>query len=145
VAWRSAYQESAVHRLANALGRTEREREVRHAARDAAARAAALDLGNGLEEVDGIVVVLLHAGTDRENVGVEDDGVGVHADLVDEDTERALADGNLAGLVDCLAFLVERHHDDGGAVLLDDLGVLDECSLAFLQAAFDHTHAHFIV
>jgi hypothetical protein len=39
-------------------------------------------IARGLDEVDRVVVVLLDAGGDREDVGVEDDVFGREADLV---------------------------------------------------------------
>ena len=40
----------------------------------------------------------------------------------------------LWSLVDGLALLVERHHDDGGAVAADEPGLVEELLLALLQA-----------
>ena len=71
------------------------------------------------DEVDGVVVVLLHAGGDGEDVGVEDDVFGRKADLVDEDAVGALADADLLGEGGGLALLVEGHDDDGGTVFED--------------------------
>ena len=38
----------------------------------------------GFDEVDGVVVVLFHAGGDGEDVGVEDDVFRREADFIDE-------------------------------------------------------------
>ena len=40
-----------------------------------------LSLAGGLDEGDGVVVVLLDAGGDGEDVGVEDDVLGSEADI----------------------------------------------------------------
>ena len=87
------------------------------------ARAAPLDLARRLDERLREVVVLLHAGGDREDVGIEDDVRRVVAGLLDEQPVRALADLDLALDRAGLALLVERHHDDGGAVALDPAGL----------------------
>ena len=126
-------QEHRVHRLAHRLVAAEGEGEVRHAARDLRARAARLDLARRLDEVDAVVVVLLDAGRDREDVGIEDDVLGREADLVDQDVVGAGADLDLALLGVGLALLVERHDDDRGAVAADLPGVLDEGLDAFLH------------
>jgi hypothetical protein len=49
------------------------------------ARQVLLDPARRVDEVDGVVVVLLDAGRDREDVRVEDDVLGREADLVDQD------------------------------------------------------------
>ncbi len=74
------------------------------------------DPARGVDEVDGVVVVLLHAGGDGEDVGIEDDVFGREADLVDEDAVGALADADAVFEGGGLALLVEGHDDDGGAV-----------------------------
>ncbi len=51
-----------------------------------------------LDEVDAVVVVLLDAGRDREDVGVEDDVFGREADLLGQELVGARADLDLARL-----------------------------------------------
>ena len=75
-----------------------------------------LDPARGLDEVDRVVVVLLHAGGDGEHVGVEDDVLGREADLLGEDAVGAPADLDLALDGVGLALLVEGHHDHRRAV-----------------------------
>ena len=77
--------------------------------------------------------MLLDPRRDGEHVRVEDDVLRREADLVDEQPVGALADRDLAldGLG--LALLVERHHDDAGAVAADDARLLEERLLAFLE------------
>ncbi len=76
-------------------------------------RQVLLDPARGVDEVDGVVVVLLHAGGDGEDVRVEDDVLGRKADLVDQDAVGALADADLVLVGGGLALLVEGHHDHG--------------------------------
>ena len=92
-----------------------------------------LDPARRLDEVDGVVVVLLDAGRDREDVRIEDDVLGRKADLVDEDPVGARADLGLPREGVGLAFLVERHHDGGRAVAANQLRVMAEGFLAFLH------------
>jgi hypothetical protein len=56
-----------------------------------------LDNASGVNEVLAVVVMLLHAGGDGENVRVEDDVVGIEADLLREDAIRPRTDLHLAG------------------------------------------------
>ena len=126
-------QERGVERAAHGLVAAERKREVRDAAGNLTSGAQTLDLARGVDEVHAIVVVLFHAGTDGEDVRVEDDVLGVEANLLHEELVRAHADAHLLGFGSGLALFVERHHDDGGAVALDDRGVLEELLLATLE------------
>ena len=112
----------------------ERERQVADAAADLHARARRLDDPGRLDEVDAVVVVLLEAGGDRQDVRVEDDVERIEARLVDEQPVGALADLDLALHRVGLAALVERHDDDGGAVPAHQPGLVQEVVFAFLQA-----------
>ena len=73
-----------------------------------------------------VVVVLLDAGGDREDVRIEDDVFGREADLLRQQLVGALADRDLALDRVGLALLVERHDDDGGAVRAHLARVLEE-------------------
>ena len=75
-----------------------------------------LDAPRRLDEVDGVVVVLLDPRRHGEDVGIEDDVLGREADLVDQDAIGAGADLDLAGGGVGLALLVEGHDHHGGAV-----------------------------
>lgn len=55
-----------------------------------------LDKLCGADEVDGVVVVFLHAGADGEDVGVKDDVVGIKPNLVDQQIVCSGADLHLA-------------------------------------------------
>ena len=147
-----AQQEHRVHRLAHRLVAAERERQVRHAAGDVDVRQFVGDQLRRLDEVEAVAIVLLDAGGDGEDVGVDDDVVGREADLVDEQVVRPAGDVDLALDGVGLADLVERHHDHGRAVVEADAGLLEELLDAFLhrdrvddrlalhalQAGFDH-------
>ena len=126
-------EEHGVDGFAHRVVAAEREAHVGDAARDLGARQVGLDPARRLDEVDGVVVVLLDAGRDREDVRVEDDVLGREADLVDEDPVGARADLGLAREGVGLALLVERHHDGGGAVAANQLGVVAESVLALLH------------
>ncbi len=112
-------EKGGVHGLADLVVAAEAEGDVGDAAADLGVGQVGFDPAGGVDEVDGVVVVLLHAGGDGEDVGVEDDVFGREADLVDEDAVGALADADLLVVGGGLALLVEGHDDDGGAVLED--------------------------
>ena len=67
-----------------------------------------------------VVVVLLDAGRDREDVRVEDDVGRIEAGALGQQPVGALADRDLALDRVGLPCLVERHHDDAGAVAPDE-------------------------
>ncbi|CAM2147891.1 NAD-specific glutamate dehydrogenase [Paraburkholderia tropica] len=145
-------EEHGVDRLAHRVVAAERERHVRDAAADLRVRQVLLDPARGFDEVHRVVVVFLDARGDREDVRVEDDVFGQEADFVHEHVVRALADLDLALIRVGLAGFVERHHHGRRAVTADQLRVMDERLLAFLerdrvddglalhalQARFDH-------
>ena len=126
-------QEDRVDGLADLVVALEGERDVGQAARGARAGAAALDLRDGLDEVERVAVMLRHAGADRQDVRVEDDVLRVDADLLREDAERAFADADLVGERGGLADLVEGHDDHRGAVAAAEAGLPDEVLLAVLE------------
>mmetsp|Transcript_11486 Transcript_11486/g.34355 ORF Transcript_11486/g.34355 Transcript_11486/m.34355 type:complete len:255 (-) Transcript_11486:1031-1795(-) len=127
-------QEHRVDRLANHVHAAEAEREVRDTAADLAPRTQLLDLLHRLNEVDAVVVVLLHPGPDRQDVRVEHDVLGREADrFAHEQVVAAFANADLVFFRRGLALLVERHHDRGGAVLAQADRVLRELLLADLQ------------
>ncbi len=89
-------EEHRVDRLAHGLVAAEAEAHVRHAARHLRLRQVLPYPAGGVDEVDRVVVVLLDARRDREDVGIEDDVLGREADLARQQVVRALADLDLA-------------------------------------------------
>jgi len=105
-----------------------------------------------LDEVDGVVVVLLDPCRHGEDVGIEDDVLGREADLIDQNVVGAGADLYLARGGVGLPHLVKGHDHHGGAVaqaldrvvaegvfsLLHRDRVDDRLALNALQARLDH-------
>ena len=88
-------QERGVHRLADHVVAAVRERHVAHAAGGLAVGQDPLQLAHRLDELDRVVVVLLDAGADGQDVDVEDDVLGREAGLLGEQLVGALADRDL--------------------------------------------------
>mmetsp|Transcript_12507 Transcript_12507/g.14059 ORF Transcript_12507/g.14059 Transcript_12507/m.14059 type:complete len:243 (+) Transcript_12507:2076-2804(+) len=132
-------QEDTVHGLSDGAEASEAERQVRQPAADLGTGQRVLNLFGGLNEVNGVVVVLLNASADREHVGVEDDVPGREAHLVNQDVVSPGADANLVGLVSSLSIFVEGHDHHSGAVPLNDLGLPNELFLAALQTDAVHS------
>ena len=127
-------QEHRMHGLAHALVAAESEGEIGDAAGDMDVRQLFLDAPRRVDESAGIIAVLLDAGGDGEDVGIEDDVLGREAHRPGEEVIGALADLEfpLSGLG--LALLVEGHDHHGSAVAADFPGVVEKGLLAFLHA-----------
>ena len=126
-------QKRRMHRFADLIVAAEAERDVRDATAYLRVRQVRFDPARRVDEVDRVVVVLLHAGGDGEDVGVEDDVLARKADLVDENPVSALADANLVFVGRSLALFVEGHHHRRRAVLQHRGSVLAELRFALLQ------------
>ena len=110
-------QKRGVHGLADLVVAAEAERDIGDAAAHLRMRQVGLDPARRVDEVNRVVVVLLHARGNGENVRIEDDVFRREADLVDQDPVSALADADLLLVGRGLALLVEGHHHYRGAVL----------------------------
>ena len=88
-----------MHRLAHHVVTTKREADVRYAARDLRPGAFLLDPSRGVDEVDGVVIMLLDAGGDGQDIRIKDDVLGGEINLFAQQIERSLADTNLVLLV----------------------------------------------
>ena len=122
-----------MHRLAHLVIAAEREGNIGNASRDFRTRQVLLDPSRGVDEVEGVVVVLLDPGRDRQDIGIKNDVVGIEADLINKDTVSPLADADLLIVGRRLAFLIERHHHHGRAVFHDVFRVRFENLLALLE------------
>ena len=126
-------EEDRVDRLADPVVAAERERDVGDAARCPRAGELRFQPPDGLDERDGVGVVLLHPGRDREDVGVEDDVLGLEPDDVRQQVVGAPQDGDAPLDRLGLALFVEGHHDDRGAVAPAEAGLAQELGLALLE------------
>ena len=126
-------EEHRVHGLAHGIVAAEREGDVGDAPGDLRMGQRVLDDPGGLEEIDGIVVVLLDPRGDGQDVRVEDDVLGREADGLGEKTVGARADADLLVPRRRLALLVERHDDGGGPVAQYEPRAAQEFILAVLE------------
>ena len=125
-------EEDRVHRPPHRLVAAERERHVRQPARRPRIGQVLLDQPHALEELDGVVVVLLDPRRHREDVGIEDDVFRRKADA-GQQVVGALRDLELALRRIRLPLLVERHHHDGRAIAQRLARLLEERPLALLH------------
>ena len=75
--------------------------------------AALLDPASAIDEVHAIVVVLLNASGNGQDVRVKDDVLGWEVELMHQNVVGTLADADLAVLVCCLLSQIKKHtsHD----------------------------------
>ena len=126
-------QEDGMDSLSDRVVAPERERDVADAAANVRAWEAPLQLPRRLDERHGVAVVLLDAGADREDVGVEYDVLRREPDPFGEDSVRPLAYLHLALERVRLSRLVERHDDDRRAVPERHSRLTNELLLSLLQ------------
>ena len=88
-------QEGGMERPSDSLVPTEGEGHIGDSATDLAAWADMLDDLAGSDEVHGIVVVLLHAGADCQDIGVKDHILRVESHLLHHDLKCSLANPDL--------------------------------------------------
>ena len=122
-----------MHGFAHGVVAAEAEGNIGYAAADFGVGEVLFDPAGGLDEIDGVVVVLLDAGADGEDVGVEDDVFGREADAVHEQAVGAFADADFFGVGGGLAVFVEGHDDDGGTVAEDGAGLVEELFFALFE------------
>ncbi len=96
-------------------------------------RQVGLDPAGGVDVIDRVVVMLLHACGDGEDIGIEDDVFGGKADLVDQYAVGALADPDFVLVSGGLAQFVKSHHYNGSAVFQNFRRVLAKLFFAFFQ------------
>src|SRR5207245_143945 len=127
-------QEGRVHRLAYDFVATESKGYIADAAGCFGFGKQFLQLSDGLDELNGIIVVLLDAGADRENVHVENDVLGSEADLLGEQSIGTPADIHFALSRDRLAFFIKGHDDAGSAIALDASALVRTRACPYLVA-----------
>src|SRR5450759_3681898 len=98
------------------------------------AREALFDLAGRLDEILRVGGVLFDSSCDRQDVGVEDDVLGLEAGLFGEQLVGPAADLHLALERVGLAGFVERHHDSGRPIFAHQAGLLEKRLFAALQA-----------
>src|SRR5439155_8136868 len=103
-------------RLADVVGAAEGEGEVRDPPRDEGTWTALLDQPRRLDKGARVLGVLLDPRPDSQDVRVEDQVLWGETGLPGQQPVGALADRDLPLDRIRLALLVERHHDDRGAV-----------------------------
>ena len=122
-----------VNGFADRVVAAEGERDVGNAAGDFRAGESLLDDPRGLEEIDRVVVMLLDAGRNGEDVGIENNVFRRESEALGEEFIGSGADADFFVARGGLALFVERHDDCGGAVPHDQLRAAEEFSFAVFK------------
>ena len=116
-------EEDGMHRLAQVVVAAEGEGEVAHAAADVGTRQVLANPARGLNKVECVGVVLLHAGGYGQYVRVKNDVMGVKVKLLCKQLIGSLTDAYLSLVSVGLSLLIKGHHHHGGTIALDGAGV----------------------
>ena len=126
-------QERGVHCFTQVVVAAECKREVRKTARDADAGEVVHNPADSTNKVNGVGVVLCHAGSDGQNVRVVNDIGRVEVQLLHHDIVSTGRNLYATLVVRGLAFFVEEHHDYGSTEALYGERMLDKRFFAHLE------------
>ena len=136
-------QEHGVHGFAYVVVSAERKREVADASAHFGSGKILFDPFDGGDEVGSIIEMFVDAGGKSQDIGVENDVVGVYP-FPGEQGIGSLAHGNLAGIAVGLACFVKCHDHHGGseAVYLPSMGKKGRFSLFQADGVDDTLSLH---
>ena len=126
-------EKDGVHRLTQIVVATEGERQIAHSAADMTAFKILAYPTCGADKVEGITVVLTHAGGDGEDVGVKDDVGRIVASLAGQQVVSTPTHLYLTLIGGGLSLLIECHNNDGGTQLTHLAGTLQKDLFALFQ------------
>ena len=91
------------------------------------------EFGSRADEGSGITVMLADAGTDGEDIRIEDDVFGRKPELSGQQRISTAADGDFSFQGFSLAGLIKGHDDHGSAMAADQIGLTEEFRFTFFQ------------
>ena len=127
-------EKGRVHGLADRIVATEGKRDVADTAAHACVGEVFLDPSRGIDECVGVIVVLLDAGGDGEDVRIKNDVLRREAHLIDKHAIGAFANLDFALEAVGLSLLVEGHDDRRSSVSADETGLFFKFFRPFLEA-----------
>ena len=126
-------QEDRVNGFAYQVVSAKRERHIAHPPAGFGMRQVLLDPAHRFNEVNCVVVMLFHPGSDRQDIWVENDIFSREMYLFSQQFVGARANFNAPFVIVSLTFFVESHHDNCGSITLDFQGMFKELLLSFFQ------------
>jgi len=123
-----------VHRLPDRVIATERKRQVAHSAAHPCKREVSLNILSGFYVINSVVIVLLDACGDSQNIRIDEDILRRKTGFLRQQTVRSVS--HLPASLECgsLSLLIEEHHHCGSAVTPHQPCFLQEFLLTLLQA-----------
>ena len=126
-------QKDCMHRLADIVVPTERERQVTDSPAHMSSRQIPANPSGRFNEIHRIIVMLFDTRRYSQYIRVEDDILRTEIHHLSQNPVRPFANLYLPGKGIGLSFLIESHHNDRRTVLLNEPGVFDELFFTFLQ------------
>ena len=126
-------QKDCMHRLADIVVSTERERQVADSPAHMSSRQIPANPSGRFNEIHRIIVMLFDTRRYSQYIRVEDDILWTEIHHLSQNPVRPFADLYLPVKGISLPFFIESHHNDCRTVLLDQAGVFDELFFTFLQ------------
>src|ERR1041385_4186086 len=122
-----------MNRFANNVVAAKTERDVGDSAAYFRKRQISFDPTGGIDVVNRVVVVLLHAGGNREDIGIEDDVFRRKSDFIYQGSVSPFADADLVFISRGLTLFVKCHYNDCRTIFQNGRGVLAKSLFAFFQ------------
>ncbi len=95
---------------------TERKTDVGYAARNLSVGQILFDPTSGIDEINGVVVMLFNTSGDGKNIGVKNNIFRRESDFICQQSVCTLANFNFAFIRIRLTFFIKSHHDHSGAI-----------------------------
>ena len=122
-----------MHGLTDIVVATEGETQVTHTAADMGTRQVLSYPFRRTDEVGSIGIMLLHAGGNGKDIGVEDNIQWIHPHPFGQYLVGPLGNGDTTLITGGLSFLIEAHHHHGSPIAHGILGMLHELRLTLFQ------------
>lgn len=141
-----------MHLFSEVIESSKTEAQIRESTTDVTVWALSPHYLSCLYKVEAVVIVLIHARSNSQDVQVEDDVLRRKTSIFSKDFVGTLANSDFIFDCGCLALLIEGHNDNCSSILENDGGfkqefffaffkgdgVDDTLALAVLQACFDN-------
>ena len=122
-----------MHRLPDMVVTPETEADVGDAAADLGEGQVGFNPSSRLNKIDGVVVVNLDPGGDRENIRIENNVLRRELCALGEQVITPLANLDAALKRIGLPLLIKGHHHDRRAIATNESGLFKEALLAFFE------------
>ena len=126
-------EENSVHRLTHSIITPEREGKVTYTTTHLRTGKVPLDPFHRTDEGQAIAIMLLHTGSDRQDIGIKDDVLRVKTYLLRQQVIGPFTDRNLPLKSIGLPLLIKSHDNRGSTQLLNACRMAQEQLLTLFQ------------